>query len=651
MSLWIMYWILRAVDHIFLLLVILFLTCYLYLWTRNTNRLRDESESENQTIDVGTDSRNSNVNNSRGDRSKVINKKGCSSKQDEHWHQEVLLKIQPDPEISTLKLIIQQPKEETGRELSLLKRWLKDIEQRVMKLEAASNPRKHTDCHVFVKIPESTNLEHSENLYEDINIETLDVCCNGNGQQQIHPVLGTVTSLGSTAKAILGCNANEQQDSISKTRTHIISLHEACIKGDLNNLKDLIDAGHDINERYEGGMTPILYCGKSQIEPVSKIKLILNKSGNIDDTDTDGNNVLHLACEYCSLETVQYLLELGVDHHSRGFNGQTPLLCCSRSQIEPVSKIKLILDKGGNIDDKDKDNNNMLHLACWYGSLKTVQYLLEQGLEHHRCGLPKIGRCSNITYRYARRPVDICTSLCTCIGFHGQTPILYCSQSQIEPVSKIKLILDKGGNIDDRDTENNNMLELACRYGRLETVQYLLELGKNVHDRHWLRFRKKPILYCSQSQIEPVSKIKIILDKGGNIDDRDTDGNNMLHRACMYGSLETVDYLLELGLDVHSRGFHGQTPILYCSQSDVEPLSKIKMILGNGGNIDDRDANDNNMLHLACRHGRLETVDYILGLGLDLKSINKYGKTPVDVCRYSKESDEMIKLIGKKLKL
>ncbi|XP_055957328.1 chromosome partition protein Smc isoform X3 [Patella vulgata] len=73
MSLWIMYWVLRAVDHIFLLLVILFLTWYLYPRKRNTNRLQDESDSENQTVDAETDSHSSNVNNSRGDKSKVIN--------------------------------------------------------------------------------------------------------------------------------------------------------------------------------------------------------------------------------------------------------------------------------------------------------------------------------------------------------------------------------------------------------------------------------------------------------------------------------------------------------------------------------------------------------------------------------------------------
>ncbi|XP_050406573.2 poly [ADP-ribose] polymerase tankyrase isoform X2 [Patella vulgata] len=360
--------------------------------------------------------------------SKRIIKTFKSVQSENKWHQDILLMIQQlkeekGREIATSKLIIkrlEEEKKETGRENATLKCWLQDIDQRVMKLEAASNPRKQTDCQVSVKIP--------------------DVCSHGNGQQQIHPnIIDTVTDLGSTA--------NEEEDTIPKTRPYFLTLHEACLKGDLNNVKGLIDSGHDVNKRYECGMTLILYCSQSQIEPVSKIKLILDKGGNKYDTDNWNDNILHLACGSGLLDTVDYLLKLGFDIHSKGFNGLTPLLHCGASQIEPVSKIKMILDKGGNIDDRDTYNNSVLHRACEYGCLETVKYLLELGLDIQ-------SRC-----------------------FVGQTPILYSSKSHIEPVSKIKLLLDKGGNIDDTDKHNDNLLFLAYNYGRPETVKFLLDLN------------------------------------------------------------------------------------------------------------------------------------------------------------------------------
>ncbi|KAK6180742.1 hypothetical protein SNE40_008737 [Patella caerulea] len=504
---------------------------------------------------------------------------------------------------------------------------IQNLESRVEDLKAATisreneSPKLQSDVtNLFTLLQktattedESSNLGNSENM-EDENLETFDVCYHGNGKQQIHPVISTVPDLGSTDEVILGCNVDEEQDTIAKTKTNFLTLDDACLKGDLNNLKDLIESGHDINKKGIVGMTPILYCSRSHIEPVPKIKMILGKSGNIDDRDKGNNNVLHQACTFGSLETVQFLLTQGLDIHSRGFNGRTPILQCCQSEIEPLPKIKLILDKGGNIEDIDEDNNNMLHQACRFGCLETVQFLLTQGLDIH-----------------SRR-------------FNGRTPILQCCESQTEPVPKIKLILDKGGNIHDIDKDNDNVLHRACCHGSLETVHFLLTQGLDVHSRG--RNGLTPILQCCESQTEPVPKIKLILDKGGNIEDIAKYNDNVLNLACKYGRLETVQCLLTQGLDIHSRGFNGRTPILMCCQSEIEPLPKIKLILDNGGNIEDIDKKNNNVLHLACRFGSLETVQFLVTQGLDVHSSGFKGRTPIlRCCESQTEPMPKIKLI------
>ncbi|KAK6180744.1 hypothetical protein SNE40_008739 [Patella caerulea] len=446
----------------------------------------------------------------------------------------------------------------------------------------------------------------------------LDVHSSGlNGRTPILQCCESQTEPVPKIKLILDKGGNIED--IDKDNDNV--LHHACRFGCLDTVQFLLTQGLDVHSRGFNGWTPILLCCQSQTEPVPKIKLILDKGGKIEDRDKDNNRVLHLACTFGCIETVQFLLTQGVDVHSSGFKGRTPILQCCQSHIEPVSKIKLILDKGGNIHDRDTDKNNMLHQACRFGSLETVQFLLTQGLDVHSR------------------------------DFNGITPILRCCKSEFEPVSKIKLILDKGGNIHDIDKGNDRVLHRACRYGSLETVQFLLTQGLDVHSRGFKG--RTPILQCSQSQIEPVPKIKLILDKGDNIHDRDTDNNNMLHQACRLGSLVTVQFLLTQGLDVHSMGFNGRTPILLCCQSQTEPVPKIKLILDKGGNIHDIDTDKNNVLHLACRWGRLDTVQYLIELGLDVKSKNRSNQTPVDYCKFPSvpESYEKIKLLEEKLKL
>ncbi|XP_055956362.1 serine/threonine-protein phosphatase 6 regulatory ankyrin repeat subunit A-like isoform X2 [Patella vulgata] len=403
-------------------------------------------------------------------------------------------------------------------------------------------------------------------------------------------------------------------------------LHLACLIGKLEAVEFILglQQGIDIHSRGYYNKSPILYCSQSKIEPVGKLKLILTKGGNIDDRDSRNRNVLHLACVFGKLEAVEFILQ-GIDIHSRGQYNTSPILYCSQSEIEPVAKLKLILTKGGNIDDRDSYNRNVLHLACVFGKLEALEFILglQQGIDIHSR------------------------------GYNNRSPISYCSQSEIEPVAKLKLILTKGGNIDDRDSYNRNVLHLACVFGKLEAVEFILGLqqGIDIHSRG--HYNKSPILYCSQSEIEPVAKLKLILTKGGNIDDRDSYNRNVLHIACVFGKLEAVEFILGLqqGIDIHSRGQSNKSPILYCSQSKIEPVAKLKLILTKGGNIDDRDRDNDNVLHLACLYGKLETVEYLVGIGIDINSKNKNKKTPLNYCKLSSvQSEEKVKLLQAKRK-
>ncbi|XP_050403159.1 serine/threonine-protein phosphatase 6 regulatory ankyrin repeat subunit A isoform X2 [Patella vulgata] len=451
-------------------------------------------------------------------------------------------------------------------------------------------------------------------LQQDIDIHSRGeyntspiLCCS---QSKIEPV--------AKLKLILTKGGNiDDRDNVNRN-----ILHLACLSGILEAVEFILQQCIDIHSR--GGdynMSPILFCSQSKIEPVAKLKLILTKGGNIDDRDNVNRNILHLSCLYSILEAVEFILKQAIDIHSIGQCNKSPILYCSQSKIEPVAKLKLILTKGGNIDDKDNVNRNILHLACLYGIPKAVEFILQQCIDIHSRG-----------------------------GDYNMSPILFCSSSEIEPVAKLKLILTKGGNIDDKDNVNRNILHLACLYGIPKAVEFILQQCIDIHSRGG-DYNMSPILFCSSSEIEPVAKLKLILTKGGNIDDKDNVNRNILHLACLSGILETVEFILQQRIDIHSRGDYNMSPILFCSSSKIEPVAKLKLILTKGGNIDDRDSYNNNTLHRACLDGKLETVEYLLGIGIDINSKNKNKKTPLDYCkRSSVQSEEKVKLLQAKKK-
>ncbi|XP_050394901.1 putative ankyrin repeat protein RF_0381 [Patella vulgata] len=374
-------------------------------------------------------------------------------------------------------------------------------------------------------------------------------------------------------------------------------LHMACADGTLDTVRYLVDLGLDINAKGFNGRTCLLHCGQSEIQPIDKIEFLRLKGSNINDTDNYSDGILHLACAFGKLDTVRHLVGLGLDINARGFKSRRCVLQCSQSYIHATEKIEFLRSKGAIINDRDDQNNGMLHLACACGTLGTVKHLVDLGL-------------------------DINTK-----GFNGRTCILQCSEAKTQTIKKIEFLRSKGGNINDRDDKNNGMLQIACAFGKLDTVRHLVGLGLDINTKGF--HSRTCILQCSQSRTDPIEKIELLRSKGGNIYDIDDKNRGILDLACISGTLDTVRYLIDLGLDVNTKGINGVTCILKCGASQIQSIEKIELLRSKGGNIDDRDDDNKSILHIACAFGTLDTVQYLVHLGLDPNSKDKSGNTPV----------------------
>ncbi|XP_050394911.1 putative ankyrin repeat protein RF_0381 [Patella vulgata] len=387
-----------------------------------------------------------------------------------------------------------------------------------------------------------------------------------------------------------------------------------------------------------------------------------------DDNNQTGNmNTLLEACRHGPVADVRHLIDQGTDANSKDVHGRTCILLCSTSLTEPIAKIDFIRSKGGNIQDIDDENNGILYLACHLGTLETVQYLVNIGLDINTKGfrsrscimacsqsktqaidkiefLRKMGgnihdtdvqndgmlhlACTWGTLDTVRYLIDQGLHINT-KGVCGRTCILLCSASQTQAIEKIELLISKGGNLNDTDNYNDGMLHMACAFGTLDTISYLIDLGLCINNRG--EYGRTCILLCSGSEIQAIEKIEFLRSKGANINDRDDDNNSILHLACRFGTSDTVKYLIDLGLDINAKGFYGSTCILQCIESKIQAIEKIDFLRSKGGNINDRDANNRGLLHLTCELGTLDIVQYLVNLGLDINSKDGSGNTPVSL--------------------
>ena len=90
------------------------------------------------------------------------------------------------------------------------------------------------------------------------------------------------------------------------------------------------------------------------------------------------------------LSSVQYLIEKkGIDVNKKAekdygdgtiiiiYKGDTALhVACQNIHLQIV---QYLIEKGSNIEAKDKNDETPLHIACFVGNLSVVQYLIEKG--------------------------------------------------------------------------------------------------------------------------------------------------------------------------------------------------------------------------------------------------------------------------------
>ena len=126
----------------------------------------------------------------------------------------------------------------------------------------------------------------------------------------------------------------------------MLSLWEACVRGDITSLRLAVQGGADVNERDGVTMTPLMWAahrGKAEIS-----ELLLQQPGiDIDCTDEDGRSAMHYACLFGRVEVLRMLLatqsEGSMNQPDKG--GQTPLM--SASSYGHVACVTLMVGVAG----------------------------------------------------------------------------------------------------------------------------------------------------------------------------------------------------------------------------------------------------------------------------------------------------------------
>ena len=133
-----------------------------------------------------------------------------------------------------------------------------------------------------------------------------------------------------------------------------------------------------------------------------------------------------------------------------------------------------------------------------------------------------------------------------------------------------------------------------------------------------------------------VKKVAFILDHGADINQKDQDGNVILHDVLKHRySIQTIQRLLNAGADVNARNHDGSTPLLVL-------LQQLNSVLHPGS--DDPDyipfpdsSEEKSIQHTECDAESFftEAIPLLLNAGADVNICNNHDDTPLIIaCRY-----------------
>ena len=119
--------------------------------------------------------------------------------------------------------------------------------------------------------------------------------------------------------------ADKKDSTIVKTEVEApsVDIHTATFLGNLEALKQHIEAGSDLNVKDQYGSTPLAIAttfGKTEIA-----NTLIDAGVDLHITNNDGSTPLHIASFFCRTDIVKALLKKGADKTLKNNYGSTPL--------------------------------------------------------------------------------------------------------------------------------------------------------------------------------------------------------------------------------------------------------------------------------------------------------------------------------------
>lgn len=351
----------------------------------------------------------------------------------------------------------------------------------------------------------------------------------------------------------------------------IYHLHQAAADGDIEQVKQLISKGADVNAKDEEEKTPLHYAAEAGKMEV--VKLLVEAGA---DVNAMGNNdwpPLCIAAENNHIAVSEYLIAHGADVNPD--NGWTPLQQAPySSSIEMVKLLiakgadinagegewtalhgavsegrrdiaELLIQKGANVNTKDKTGYQLLYHALWKKDLDTAKLLITKGAD---VNAKDIDGMPLLHYALSKDSNDV-AKLLLAEGADfawkdksGLTALHYAAVNEYQDIAN--LLLAKGAKVNEKDDVYEfTALHYAARFGNKDVAEVLIANGANVKAKD--KWDYQPIHWAAHHDRADI--VELLIAKGVDINVETSLGQTPLQLAKIRRNTETIELLRKHG--------------------------------------------------------------------------------------------------------
>ncbi|MDC7238910.1 MAG: ankyrin repeat domain-containing protein, partial [Spirochaetales bacterium] len=497
---------------------------------------------------------------------------------------------------------------------------------------------------------------------------------------------------------------NETEPVVEETKDD--SLHSLVQSRDSAGLEKLFKVDINVNERDSSGRTALHVAAAEGASNI--VQLLLLQKADPNALDNEGKTPLHLAVENGHSESAEVLVAGGSDIYLKDQSSMSPV----ERGFTALSMLKAMVNSS-NVNTGTVSSGTLLHMAAAAGNPDAAAYILEQGgnpnIRNSEGLLPLDMALSDRTSRNKARTASLLVRAGSLRPqddsfryFHtlygqkdinyrfdfGQTALHIASELGHEGV--VKLLLEEGAQVQNRDKPGNTAIHSAVRGGYKNIVSLLISAGADVNatdynsnvplhmamtldrDTEILRLLLgagadvnaknsfgNTALHLSVTLNRDRSAAELLLEYGAVLEGRNKNGNTALLEAVDRGNAQIALLLLNRGADIFARNNKGDTPISMSLRRGVTTLSwfmtpkninaqdnegnsalhmavlmtasddVIRFLLENDAEIDSRNFAGDTALHLAVEKENIGLTDQFLTLGGDIYVENNAGETPL----------------------